>query len=147
MTLFQIIQLFFHALQILCKIVNIQHHAQHVIFLVPGGILLSCPVSFLKGLAAPSIIFIHFITQFRKHICILVQLHIKPFQFVQMLLHPSLEGTVCFCHLSLLLFLFLIPANRPIVTNTGELYALAYCKIIQLKITGKVTGYFESILT
>ena len=63
----QIGKFFLNPLQVSGKVINIQHHAQHIIFLKPLRFLLTLFIPSFQRLSALLVILIHVRTQFRKH--------------------------------------------------------------------------------
>ena len=90
MTFLQIIKLTSNSLQIICKIVHIQHHPQHVILFKPVRFFLTCTIHFFQRIFSLSVKTVHFFTQFVKHPFILINFHVKPFQFINMSVKPAL---------------------------------------------------------
>ena len=71
-TRLQIIQFFLYALQISCKIIKIEHHAQHIVFLKPVRIFLSLFIPVFQTCLSRLIIFIHLRSQLSEHFLISV---------------------------------------------------------------------------
>ena len=93
---FQIGEFLLHTFQITGKIVNVKHHAEHIIPAKPTGIFLPLFIPCLK-LSFPLFIKpVKVRTQLRKHGIIMIQLHIKPSQLVVMFREPLLKNLICF---------------------------------------------------
>ena len=84
-TFLQIIKPRFHALQIACKIIHIEHHAHHVILFIPFRISLPLTVQSLQSLPALFIETMHLLTQFLKHPVVLINFRVQPFQLISVL--------------------------------------------------------------
>ena len=81
---FQIIQFAFHAFHISGEIVNIEHHTQHIIFLVPVRICFSLLIKCFQRILTLLVEGLHLVTQFCKHGVISIKLHVKPAQFIHL---------------------------------------------------------------
>ncbi len=88
-TAFDIGQFFLHALQIPRKIVNVEHHAEHIVALVPVGPLLPLPILLFQITGPLLVEIVKSVAQFRKHGTIIVELHIQPSQLIQMSVKTS----------------------------------------------------------
>ena len=80
--LFDIIQLRLHTFHISCKIVNVKHHAQQVVLLIPVPVRLALRVKCPQRPVPLRIKFMQAFAQLRKHGIVVVQLHIQPAQLV-----------------------------------------------------------------
>ncbi len=95
-TFLQIIKLLLNPLHISRKIVNIKHHSEHVVVLVPVRVGFSLTVKLFQILFSLFIKTVQIITKLSKHRIIFIELNIKPFQLVQMSLKPFHEcGISC----------------------------------------------------
>ena len=88
-TFLNIIQLRLHALHIAGKIINIEHHAQHVVGLIPARMLLPLRVLLLQIQVAFLIEAVEIVAQLRKHRTVVIKLHVKPFQLIKMTAEPA----------------------------------------------------------
>ncbi len=71
-TLLNIIKLRLHTFHIAGKIVDIKHHAQHVVLLIPFFVFFPVCIQLFQFVISFHIELIHLVTQFRKHGIILI---------------------------------------------------------------------------
>ena len=83
-TRFQIIKLLFHAPDRAGKIVDIEHHAQHIVPFIPVRMLFPLFIRLLQRFAPLCVIPAHLIAQLSKHGAVVIKLRIKPFQLLKM---------------------------------------------------------------
>ena len=87
-TLFYIIQLLLHALHIACKIVDVEHHAHHVILLVPVRAFLSARIRCTQVGISLHVEAFHIVAQLCKHGAVAIKLHIQPAQLLKVPVKP-----------------------------------------------------------
>ena len=73
------------------KIINIEHHAQHIFFPEPFRVRFLPGVSLFQSSAALLIKPVHLTAEFKKHIVIAVKLHVQPPEFIVMTPQPFFE--------------------------------------------------------
>ena len=86
-----VIQPGLHALHVPGKIVDVEHHPQHVIAAVPSRVRLPGMIQFFQPGLPLQVKVPHVLQQFREHGVVPVQFHVKPAQLVVVLLQPGLE--------------------------------------------------------
>ena len=85
-----------HALHIAGKIVDIEHHTQHLIRFIPLRVFLPFQILGLQ-IPVPFLIkTMKIVTQFRKHRAVVIKLHIQPFQFIKMMAEPTAVAGLLF---------------------------------------------------
>ena len=113
-TLFYIVELLLHTFHIACKIVDVEHHAHHVILLVPVRAFLSARVRCTQVGISLHVEAFHIVAQLCKHGAVAVKLHIQPAQLLKMPVKPlpvrrfncilaCFFGCLCLAQCSLLL--------------------------------------------
>ena len=113
-TLFYIVELLLHTLHIACKIVDVEHHAHHVILLVPVRAFLSARIRCTQVGISLHVEAFHIVAQLCKHGAVAIKLHIQPAQLLKMPVNPfpvrrfncilaCFLGCLCLAQCSLLL--------------------------------------------
>ena len=117
-----IIQLRLYALHISCKIINIKHHAEHIVLFIPIRLFFPFFVQSFQIFAAFLIKSFHLIAQFCKHGTVVVQFHIQPAQLIKMPFKPFL---INFLYSVRLHVLFLLQKYYVRILCIWNLYAAA----------------------
>ena len=73
-----------NSLDVAGKIVNIEHHAKHILLLKPFWCLQLFSVTFFQFRPSLFVKGLHLAAKLCKHGTIVIKLHIKPSQFIQM---------------------------------------------------------------
>ena len=87
-TLFYIVELLLHTLHIACKIVDVEHHAHHVILLVPIRAFLSARIRCTQVGISLHVEAFHIVAQLCKHGAVAIKLHIQPAQLLKVPVKP-----------------------------------------------------------